>query len=119
MIGSDAQKYFTLRIKKGLINDGFFKQTRNPNYLGEILIYLSFGIVAKSTFVYATLAFIWVFAFGMRILVKEFSFQKKIGYDEYAKQSYILLPKIFGTDRENLIAYTVTAVCGAIAYKCF
>ncbi len=119
MIGSDAQKFFTLKIKKGLIDDGFFKRTRNPNYLGEILIYLSFGILAKSTFVYSTLIFIWVFAFGMRILVKEFSLQKKVGYAEYAKQSYILLPKFFATDRENLIAYSVTAVCGIIAYMCF
>ena len=33
---SDAQKYFTLRIQKELISDGFFKNIRNTNYLGEI-----------------------------------------------------------------------------------
>lgn len=37
---SDAQKFFTLRERKGLIEDGLFTGTRNPNYLGEILIYL-------------------------------------------------------------------------------
>ena len=28
---SDAQKFFTLRVRPGLINDGFFARTRNPN----------------------------------------------------------------------------------------
>jgi len=118
MIGSDAQKFFVLRIKKGLISDGYFKRTRNPNYLGEILIYLSFGIVAKSTYVYSMLAFVWAFGFTARILLKEISLVKKPGFDEYAKQSYILLPKVFDTDRENLIAYAVAAICGLVAYKC-
>ena len=40
---SDAQKFFTLRERKGLIEDGLFTRTRNPNYLGEILIYLSYA----------------------------------------------------------------------------
>ena len=37
MLGSDLQKYITLRARKGLISDGFFRYTRNPNYLGEIM----------------------------------------------------------------------------------
>ena len=36
----DAQKFYILRLKRGLIEDGGFGYTRNPNYLGEILIYL-------------------------------------------------------------------------------
>ena len=39
MIASDAQKYYTLRYKKGLISDGLFYATRNPNYLGEMMLY--------------------------------------------------------------------------------
>ena len=35
-IASDAQKYFTLRLKRGLITDGMFRFIRHPNYLGEI-----------------------------------------------------------------------------------
>ena len=53
MLGSDHQKNTTLAQKKGLIinnigliSTGFFKLTRNPNYLGEILIYGSFVICA-------------------------------------------------------------------------
>merc|ERR1712179_161221 len=40
---ADVQKYFVLRARKGLITDGFFSKCRNPNYLGEMMIYGSFG----------------------------------------------------------------------------
>jgi steroid 5-alpha reductase family enzyme len=30
--GSDAQKYYTLKYKTGLITEGFFARSRNPNY---------------------------------------------------------------------------------------
>jgi steroid 5-alpha reductase family enzyme len=44
---SDAQKYFTLRLRPGLITDGFFSRTRNPNYFGELLIYTGFALMAS------------------------------------------------------------------------
>jgi steroid 5-alpha reductase family enzyme len=37
------QKYFVLRARKGLITDGLFMLCRNPNYLGEMMIYGSFA----------------------------------------------------------------------------
>ena len=40
---ADTQKYFVLRARKGLITDGLFQRSRNPNYLGEMLIYASFA----------------------------------------------------------------------------
>jgi protein-S-isoprenylcysteine O-methyltransferase Ste14 len=43
---SDAQKHFVLKVQPGLIEDGFFARCRNTNYLGEVLIYLSFAMVA-------------------------------------------------------------------------
>jgi len=43
MMGADGQKYFTLREKRKLLNDGFMKYSRNPNYVGEMMIYGSFA----------------------------------------------------------------------------
>jgi steroid 5-alpha reductase family enzyme len=40
---SDAQKYYTLKLQKGLIEEGLFARTRNPNYPGEILIYTAYA----------------------------------------------------------------------------
>ena len=45
---ADTQKYFVLRARKGLITDGLFSRSRNPNYLGEMFIYASFaGMICK------------------------------------------------------------------------
>jgi protein-S-isoprenylcysteine O-methyltransferase Ste14 len=43
---SDAQKFFVLQPRKGLIQDGLFARTRNPNYLGEVLIYGGFALAS-------------------------------------------------------------------------
>lgn len=47
VMGTDCQKYFTLKVKKGLITEGFFKWTRNPNYLGEMMVFTSFLTLAN------------------------------------------------------------------------
>jgi steroid 5-alpha reductase family enzyme len=31
----------------GLINNGMFKYTRNPNYLGEVMVYGGFGMLVR------------------------------------------------------------------------
>ena len=46
MMGSDYQKHRILSQRKGLITTGFFSRCRNPNYLGEFLIYTSFCMLA-------------------------------------------------------------------------
>jgi steroid 5-alpha reductase family enzyme len=116
MIGSDVQKFFVLKIQKGLIKNGFFGITRNPNYLGEILIYLSFGIVARSNFVYSTLCLIWVVGFGPRIITKDVSLSKKPDFAQYAENSYLLFPKFLSTDNQNAILYASGIFVGLFVY---
>lgn len=43
---SDMQKNTALKLRPGLITDGLFARVRNPNYFGELLIYLGFGLLA-------------------------------------------------------------------------
>jgi len=43
---ADMQKHTTLQVRPGLITGGFFALSRNPNYFGELLIYLGFGLLA-------------------------------------------------------------------------
>jgi hypothetical protein len=42
MMAADTQKYFVLKVKKGLIADGWFWNCRNPNYLvlGSLIYFL-------------------------------------------------------------------------------
>ena len=91
---SDAQKYFTLKIKKELIKDGFFKNIRNTNYLGEILIYLSFAILSMSLIPFAILALFFLIVFLPRMLKKDKSLTKYPSFKKYKKISGLLLPKI-------------------------
>ena len=90
---SDAQKYFTLKIKKELIKDGFFKNIRNTNYLGEILIYLSFAILSVSFIPFAILALFLFGVFLPRMLKKDKSLTKYASFAEYKRISGLLLPK--------------------------
>ena len=91
---SDAQKYFTLRIQKELIRDGFFKKIRNTNYLGEILIYLSFAILSMSYIPFAILALFFFVVFLPRMIKKDKSLTKYSSFKEYKQISGLLFPKI-------------------------
>jgi len=90
---SDSQKYFSLRIKKELITDGFFKKIRNTNYLGEILIYLSFAILSMSFIPFAILALFFFVVFLPRMLKKDKSLTKYSSFTQYKKISGLILPK--------------------------
>jgi hypothetical protein len=35
MMAADTQKFFVLKERRGLISDGWFYATRNPNYVGS------------------------------------------------------------------------------------
>ena len=62
---SDAQKYYTLQLRKGLITDGLFSRMRNPNYLGEILIYSAYALMSMHWLPFVILGG-WVFGFFLR-----------------------------------------------------
>jgi protein-S-isoprenylcysteine O-methyltransferase Ste14 len=80
MMGSDGQKHFVLKNKKGLISDGFFKWSRNTNYLGEIMIYSSFALLVKEDIYWLILLSKWSVVFSLRIIQKEYSLSQKAGY---------------------------------------
>lgn len=91
---SDAQKHYTLKLRPGLIDEGLFARTRNPNYLGEILIYTAFALMAVHWLPFAILG-CWVFGFFLRnMLAKDRSLSRYPGFAEYRGRSGLLLPSL-------------------------
>ena len=90
---SDAQKYFTLKVKKDLIKEGFFKRIRNTNYLGEVLIYLSFAILSMSFVPFLILGIFFCIVFIPRMLKKDKSLEKYESFNEYRKKTGLIFPK--------------------------
>ena len=90
---SDTQKYFSLRFKKDLIKEGFFKNVRNTNYLGEILIYLSFAILSMSFIPFAILTTFFFIVFLPRMIKKDKSLTKYASFEDYKKKTGLILPK--------------------------
>ena len=93
--GSDAQKYFTLKYQKGLITEGFFSRTRNPNYLGEILIYLSFAMLSHHWLPFLILGGFAASVFVPNMLKKDKSLARYPEFAAYQERSGLLLPKLF------------------------
>ena len=90
---SDSQKYFTLKLKKELITEGFFKYSRNTNYLGEILIYLSFAILSMNIIPFIILLIFFIIIFYPRMIKKDKSLGKYKDFDDYKANSGLILPK--------------------------
>ncbi len=90
---SDAQKYFTLQQKSGLITTGFFLRNRNTNYLGEMFIYGGFALTVFHWIPFAILAFVWVGLFLPNMLKKDKSLARYPEFADYKKRSGLFLPK--------------------------
>jgi len=92
---SDAQKHYTLKLQKGLIEEGLFGRTRNPNYLGEILIYVSYALMSRHWLPFLILAG-WVFGFFLRnMLEKDKSMARHPRFEEYRRRTGLLFPRLF------------------------
>jgi steroid 5-alpha reductase family enzyme len=94
--GSDAQKHFVLKLQPGLIDDGFFARSRNTNYLGELLIYLSFALLAMHWLPYVVLAGFGFGVFLPNMREKDESLSRYPGFAAYRERSGLLLPKLLG-----------------------
>ena len=90
-----------------LIKDGFYKYTRSPNYLGEMMIYWSFACVVDHWIAYGIVLWSWCTIIAARLFQKEMSYRRKKGWQAYADHSWPLLPKINGRTVDSLIVYTI------------
>lgn len=93
------------------------KYSRNPNYLGEIMIYGSFVILVNDFISYCCVCHVWVLVFTLRMWQKEISLRRKEGWEEYAARSWILIPKINGRTLDSIVVYGSCIAVGLIMYQ--
>jgi protein-S-isoprenylcysteine O-methyltransferase Ste14 len=94
MIASDCQKYYSLRLSRGLITDGMHRYIRHPNYLGEMMIYGSFALMVGHWLPWVWLATIWLGVFAVNMVMKEASMSRYPEWAAYKKRTWWLLPYI-------------------------
>ena len=92
--GSDAQKYFTLKYKSGLITEGYFSRCRNINYLGELMIYSGFALLTVSWLGFIGIVAFFVGAFIPNMIKKDKSLSRYPEFAAYKKQTGLLFPKL-------------------------
>jgi len=93
---SDMQKFTALKLTpEHLITDGMFKTVRNINYLGELLIYLGFGMLAMHWLPLAILL-IWIVVIWLpNMRRKDRSLSRYAGFQHYSRKSKLFIPYIF------------------------
>jgi len=93
MMGSDGQKYFTLKVRRGLITEGFFARLRHPNYLGEMVIYASFAALSSHWAPWVALAWVWTGLFLPNMRRKEHSMSRYPEWAAYKARTFMLVPR--------------------------
>ncbi len=92
---ADVQKLTAKQFGAGLVRDGIWRFSRNINYFGDLLRYLSFSIVAGSVWAYLVPGAVALLYF-QRIFQKESAMSQKYpDYDEYQQSSTRLIPFIW------------------------
>lgn len=92
MIAADAQKYYTLRLRRGLITDGLHRYVRHPNYLGEMMLYAGFALLVGHWLPWLWLAYVWSTLFATNMAMKEASLSRYPGWAAYRRRSWWLIP---------------------------
>lgn len=98
---SDAQKFYTLKYRPGLIAEGFFARCRNINYLGEIFIYFAFAMLTMHWLPFLILGGMVAAIFIPNMLKKDQSLSRYPGFDEYKTKSGLLFPMFWGDGDQN------------------
>ncbi len=93
--GADVQKMVAKSFQSGLVQDGIWRSVRHVNYLGDLMRYLSFSIIAGSWWAFILPLVITIF-YIQRIIQKEQSMSNKYpDFANYQQNSTRLIPWIW------------------------
>lgn len=92
---ADVQKLTAKEFGAGLVQDNIWRFSRNVNYFGDLLRYLSFAIVAGSLWAYIVPGLVAAI-YLQRINQKDSSMSEKYPeYQEYKQQTRRLIPFVW------------------------
>lgn len=93
---SDMQKYTALQINPDqLITGGMFRYVRNINYLGELLIYLGFGLLAMH-WLPIVILLIWIIVIWLpNMRKKDRSLGRYLEFNNYKRRTNLFIPFLF------------------------
>ena len=90
---SDMQKHTELKLNPGmLVTDGLFSRSRNMNYFGELLIYLSFALLSMHWLPFAVLFIIIIAVWVPNMFKKEKSLSRYEKFENYRNNTGIFFP---------------------------
>jgi protein-S-isoprenylcysteine O-methyltransferase Ste14 len=93
---SDMQKFTQLKYKPNmLIKNIMFSRLRNMNYLGELLIYLGFSLLAMHWIPILVLFIFIIIIWIPNMIKKDKSLSRYNDFDDYKKKSYSFLPYLW------------------------
>lgn len=93
MVAADGQRHWILKYRNGsgLITEGMCRYTRNPNYLGEIMLYSAYAILANHWIAWAIFAYMTLY-FLARMKNKDHAISRHEGWDEYKRNTGLVIP---------------------------
>lgn len=96
---ADMQKHMHLQHRPGvLLTEGLWSRSRNPNYLGELLIYSAFCVLARHwipvVLFGAVIALEWV----PNMMRKDRSLSRYADFAEWKARSGLLFPRVSPSD---------------------
>ena len=88
------QKHVALSLRKGLITDGLWAKSRNPNYFGELLIYAGFSGLAMHWAPFVALAAFVGAVWVPNMVKKDRSLSRYPEFEAYKARSGWMFPKV-------------------------
>ena len=92
---SDMQKHMHMKLAPGtLMTDGLWSRCRNPNYFGELLVYLGFTLLAMHWAPLLVLGAFMTAVWLPRMLRKDRSLSRYADFAAWTKRSALFIPYV-------------------------
>jgi protein-S-isoprenylcysteine O-methyltransferase Ste14 len=93
---ADMQKHTALKLRPNhLISDGLWSRCRNPNYLGELLIYIGFGLLAMHWLPLVVIALFIAIVWLPNMRRKDRSLARYPEFAAYKQRTKLFIPFLF------------------------